>query len=178
MARECEARAWGDLARTEVKTGNYVAARGAQERRLSIAESLDDRAEMGRTLSDLSTVAKFEENWPEARRLAEQALTAYGEAGQNRDVAFMQLQLGYLEQQAGHPEAARAYYQSSISMSRALGSQRGVGQGLRYLGELSRRTGDMDKAREQLQTARLILDQEGDVDDVRDIDEELATLPI
>ena len=88
-----------------------------------------------------------------ARPLLECAEQLASGAGDRLTLSYVARHIGYAEEAAGRPEAARLRYEQSLALRRETGFQRGVAAALLTMAELTAEHGDPGQARELLAEA-------------------------
>jgi tetratricopeptide (TPR) repeat protein len=76
-----------------------------------------------------------------------EALTLYGELGDEHGVAWALMCLGAQEVEQGHHERAKPLFEAALTFSRRLGDRRTVAYALHNLGEVARHSGEYERAK-------------------------------
>lgn len=154
------------LSRIAFREGDHAALRALCERAMPLWERLPDRSVVTSPIHMLAESARLEGQLERARDLYEKSIAASREVGNNRFEAVEQLNLSFLELQAGDLEAARARVKASVQAS-------APGEGdlpyvLLALGAIAARGGDGRRAAEMLAKAEAMLAERGEVFDPGD----------
>lgn len=110
-----------------------------------------------RGLNLLGLIARKQQRWAEAASGFGTALEIRRRLGDLQGAAACLVNLGFVEQQTGHPEAARALYEESRALAASAGDRRGVASVENNLGILAQDLGDTAAARRHyLETLRIM----------------------
>jgi tetratricopeptide (TPR) repeat protein len=151
-----------DAALVEEDDGLYGDAEALLAERLAIGRQLEDRTVVASSLIGLAALAEHAGSWAELDRLTAEARPLFEAQGDLRGVATCLRLRGYGHQMRGQPELARSFYESSLSVSRALKDVRGTGESLRYIAATREAEGDKDAAIAQYRRALLLLEDVAD----------------
>ena len=101
-------------------------------------------------------------NYEAAQEMAHQTLALIREDGNSWLMAYLQNQLGQINQALGNLAAAGEYYRSSYDLREALDDPEGMALALNYLGEVALAEKAYEEARKQYRRARALYHQLGD----------------
>ena len=134
------------------------ASRATLEESAAICEELGDKAGLGVALGNLGRLAGEAGDYQKERELDERALLllreagSLHEAGDRSHLGIIAADLGELADWEGHYEEAQRLYADAVAAFRQVaGDGRGVGYTHTLLGDLQRRLGDREGARESLE---------------------------
>ncbi|MFN3762147.1 MAG: tetratricopeptide repeat protein [Anaerolineae bacterium] len=180
--------AWAAAERLNLLAAQEVAReQGRREEAIELAYTLDDlfeRAghwdlrrqalEMGRDVAqafslrdhaalthNLGVLAQAQRDYPEARRLYEQAAEVFRELGALREQAAVLHQLGMLAQDQGDYPEARRLYEESLRIAEQLGDRAGVAITTAQMALLEEAEGNLPRALELVTRAENIFTQLG-----------------
>jgi tetratricopeptide (TPR) repeat protein len=147
--------------------GQSEQAEALLQERLDIGRQLGDPDVIAWTLLALVGFIRERGGLEAARAARAEARTLFERLDDARGLATCLRAYGYDEQRSGHLDAARAYYDSSLSICLAKKDVWGIGESKRYLAAVAEALGDLGKAREDIRDAVLLLDDVGEQDEAR-----------
>jgi len=150
--------------------GEMRAAEAAYTRALSIHREVGNRRSEGNVLGNLGIFHLDQGHYREARSYFDQALVVHLEVGNLRSHALVLANIGVLLSFLGDQEEAISYYEAALRGHRRAGDRRGMGICLCNLGECYRIQRNLDRAREVLAEARVLLVAVGDESTVASVD--------
>jgi tetratricopeptide (TPR) repeat protein len=127
--------------------------------RLQIGRLLGDKGIVASTLIGLATGT---EDWAEAAALVAEARPIYESQGDMKGIALCLRFSGDREREGGRLDMARAYFEGSLTIARAIKDFRGTGDSLKYLAAVAEAAGDLTRAREIYGQAMLLLHDTAD----------------
>ena len=144
------------------------------ERAIEIYEDLGDLDRLAWVLNNLGGLTYLRGRWDEALELAERARSTFQRIGDENQASIAALNIAEVRSDQGRMDEAEPVFREVLEVRRATGNPLKIAEAGSLLGRHLARVGRHEEARELLDEARALFDEEGDAEDLLTTDAWIA----